>query len=564
MQRQWLVIFCMVIGLFSVPSWALQLADKIQYIPLDDSAQPINQTATQLFGPTDQIPLEHPRYQLIFTFTIEKEPQSIQGLFIGMLAAYEMYWDEQLIGKSGQPAFHGKNEQPSNIDNIFYLPEALTTKGTHQLRLIASSNYAHGQTKSTAWAILGDYGFLSSIGLKRAIVPLVMSGAMLLLSFYMIGAYFSAGRENVSQLFCGCFCLVLFFMMITESWRGLVGYSYQWHFSRLQLVTLLSFISGLMLSLFSSFLFDIAKNIRLRLLAVQLFSVPIILLLIESHDMRSLLLLLSGALIALLAVIVAIRKKQPFAWLMFVSLMCFLSPLLLEPIDFMDRYFFVSSAALIAFMLFVQTRILRTKHEQLAISQLAQTRLELELLKKNLQPHFILNTLTAIEEWIEESPATAVEFIQALANEFRTMAKFSSRELIRLDEEVDWCKSYLKIMGFRGNLSFDLKAPLLLPAAQIPPGVLLTLVENAISHSVYKQGDILFSLDQSIDNGMNTLRFVSPITPQATKSLQTGLGSQYIFARLSEAFPEQWQFSADLVAQHWIVELSFPISLNAE
>lgn len=566
MRVSWMVylLFCGLISVFSVDSHAVQFSESVTYTPLDELENPLTQFSSQTLHPIDPIPLDKPRYSLTFTFESKKQPDTLQGVFIGMLGAYKAYWDGKLIGQNGVAAYQGYAEQAGKIDSIFYLPLEAMSAGEHTLHIVASSMNAKGQTEATAWAFVGDYGFLSTIGLKRAIVPLVMSGAMLLLFFYMIAAYFSAGREAVSQLFCGCFCLVLFLMMLTESWRGLVGYTYDWHGTRLQIVTLLTFVSALSLSLFSCFLFHINRHVRVKLISVLLASLPIILLSVDSYDMRSLLMLLAGAVVSLAAVGVAISAKQQYAKLMLVSLLIFLSPLALGPMDFMDRYFYVSSAALIAFMLFIQTRILRNKHEQLAQSQQAQIRLELELLKKNLQPHFLLNTLTAIEEWIEESPAMAVSFIQALADEFRTMSKLSSRPLIRLEEEVAWCENYLRVLGFRNGLTFELDAPLVLPTTQLPPGILLTLVENAISHSVYQQGQFKFSLEQRIDTSRNYLRFSSPVTQQATKALKTGLGNQYILARLTEAFPDEWQFSAELEGKLWVAELSFPVSFAEE
>ena len=55
-------------------------------------------------------------------------------------------------------------------------------------------------------------------------------------------------------------------------------------------------------------------------------------------------------------------------------------------------------------------------------AQLAAARLELELLKKNIQPHFLLNTLATIMETIEEGPKTAAALVESLAGEFRILA----------------------------------------------------------------------------------------------------------------------------------------------
>lgn len=543
----------------------VQLANTIAYQSCDNTQQSPSNKLLKYYDATDALPLISPRYELTFTFDVKKSDAELQGIFIGMLGAYKAYWDGVFIGESGTIGLSAHDEVPGPIDNIFYIPKHLLAEGEHSLHLIVSSfHVSPSVSESAAWALLGDYAFLTTIGLKRAIVPLVMSGALLLLTFYLLGTYLSAGRETISQLYFCCFCFVLFLMMIVESWRGLVGYSYEWHSARLQLVTLLSFLSALSLTLFSGFLFPLVIRTRLGILTLLLVCSLFVMLSIESHDLRSFGLLLAGAVLSLFTAVIAIVGKQQYSRMLLISLMIFLSPAALDPMGFMDRYFFVSSAALIVFMLFIQTRILQQKHELLAQSQQTQMRLELELLKKNLQPHFILNTLTAVEEWIEESPPTAVQFIQALADEFRVMAKLSSQPLIRIDEEVAWCKSYLKVMGFRSNLSLELTANLIHPNAFIPPGILLTLVENAISHSVYREGRFQFELRQSLVGSSHALQFLSPVTRQAEKALKTGLGNQYILARLAESFPNEWQFVPILKEDFWVVDLTFPLQVQEQ
>jgi hypothetical protein len=63
-----------------------------------------------------------------------------------------------------------------------------------------------------------------------------------------------------------------------------------------------------------------------------------------------------------------------------------------------------------------ETRLSRIHRDSLLTSAcLLAQRLEIELLKKNIQPHFLLNTLTVLIEVIEQAPATAVKLIEAVA-----------------------------------------------------------------------------------------------------------------------------------------------------
>jgi LytS/YehU family sensor histidine kinase len=265
----------------------------------------------------------------------------------------------------------------------------------------------------------------------------------------------------------------------------------------------------------------------------------------------------------------ALIQKQENALLMLGGMLLFIAPISINTYSYMDQYFFVSFGALIGLMLYTLAKTMRSKQQQLVQSQIIASRLELELVKRNLQPHFILNTLTAIEEWIEDSPKTAVKFIQALADEFRFMAHMSAQPIIQIKDEVGLCQSHLKVMGYRTNIVFSMACDIQYNEADIPPGVLLTLLENALSHNLYRQGDVIFNLQQTIlaEQSIQQLIFTAPITQKSSdngnngnKGINLGIGSQYIEARLTESFANNWHMQSQLDDNKWQVILSLPFS----
>src|SRR3546814_13376856 len=112
----------------------------------------------------------------------------------------------------------------------------------------------------------------------------------------------------------------------------------------------------------------------------------------------------------------------------------------------------------------------------------AAQRLELDLLKQHLKPHFLMNTLTALAGWIEESPHPAVRMVDALADEFRTLVDVSGRALIPLAAELALCRAHLAAMGFRRDQAFVLDARLDQDSPAVPPAVLPPLFEKAFTH----------------------------------------------------------------------------------
>ncbi len=167
-------------------------------------------------------------------------------------------------------------------------------------------------------------------------------------------------------------------------------------------------------------------------------------------------------------------------------------------------------------------------------------RLELELLKKSIQPHFLMNTLTAIKAWLAENPAQSARIIDALAEEIRPLAERSAMKEIPIREEIAICKAHLEIMGLRLNRRFTLTVSGVGGEEAVPPLVFHTMVENAFTHgdsSAFSRFDITKTVDGEIT------RYVFSVDdPAAGKGpVREGTGMKYIRARLEESYPGRWE-----------------------
>ena len=494
-----------------------------------------------------------------FDFVIEHQQDQPQGLFIGMSATYQAYWDGEYIGSNGVVGSDKISEVPGQIEHVMLLPAHSLTPGIHTVSLKVSANHHPPSIGSGLfYSFVSDYSYLVQRSFKHANLPLVMFGALLLMGLYCLVLYFSALRL-VSYLWFSGLCLSILLLFVAESWRGLWGYSYDWHVPRLNAVLLLSCCVGLMLTLFFAFFFKLKAKHRLGWIAVIIGAQAVILLAFNGYDKRSLLVFLMGVGVSTLICAQGVYTRQKNARLMLVGLLAFVAPLVLFGHEYMEQYFFVSFAILMALMLYTLIQTMQGRQQQLVQSQINASRLELELVKRNLQPHFILNTLTAVEEWIEDSPATAVKFINALADEFRYMAQLSSLPTIALKDEIELCQSHLRVMEYRANTTYVWTEQVSDNQVHLPPGIVLTLVENAISHNHYRQGEVAFELTQTVTD-KHQLIYTAPVTKRpANSALSTGTGNQYIEARLRECFGDDWSMSEVLDENLWQVTLIMPL-----
>lgn len=536
------------------------------YLMLDehpDYAQPQkNRSQWQAYN-FSGIPLIDRNFWVQIDFEIDTPSAQPLGVLVSILGSFDAYWDGEFIARNGVVGQDKQSETPGLIDKIMLLPADLTQVGTHTLSLRVSAHHnaptlLYGSFRS----LVTDYESLVQIPYKQASRPMVMSGALLLIALYSFLVYYKSFKQP-SYLIFSLLCLSILALVFTESWRGLWPYTYDWQIPRLIVVLALSCFISLLLSLFFAWFFYFKRIERILWISFALLAQCSVVIWMDGYDKRSLYVFLVGVITSSSICLHALLQKQQNALLMLGGMLLFIAPISINNYAYMDQYFFVSFGALIGLMLYTLTKTMRSKQQQLLQSQITASRLELELVKRNLQPHFILNTLTAIEEWIEDSPKTAVKFIQALADEFRFMAHMSAQSLIQIKDEIGLCQSHLKVMGYRTNIQFLLTCDIQHNEASIPPGILLTLLENALSHNLYQPGDVIFIVKQSIfaEQGLQQFVFIAPITQKSSdKSISLGIGSQYIEARLTESFAGKWNMQSQLNDNNWQVTLTFPLS----
>jgi len=118
----------------------------------------------------------------------------------------------------------------------------------------------------------------------------------------------------------------------------------------------------------------------------------------------------------------------------------------------------------------------------------AALRLQTRLAAAQIQPHFLFNTLASLQHWVDTGDARAAPLLRDFTAYLRATLPMFERELQPLADEVEMVRRYLAIMQARlgARLGFTLDVPAGLQA-QVPPGIVLTLVENAIAHGVEPQ-----------------------------------------------------------------------------
>lgn len=118
-----------------------------------------------------------------------------------------------------------------------------------------------------------------------------------------------------------------------------------------------------------------------------------------------------------------------------------------------------------------------------------KTEVELRNLRASLTPHLLFNCLAAVRGIVRTDPEKAREFIDTLSRFLRESTDAQSRETVPLHEEWQLCEDFLGLQAFRYERDLPRLVEIEGPAhhAQIPPMMLLNLVENAVKHGEITQ-----------------------------------------------------------------------------
>ena len=123
------------------------------------------------------------------------------------------------------------------------------------------------------------------------------------------------------------------------------------------------------------------------------------------------------------------------------------------------------------------------EHEALQ-RQLVQARLK--LLQAQVEPHFLFNTLAAVDYLIETDPPRASVMQKQLITYLRGALPQMREDSSTMGREMALVKAYLELLKMRieDRLEFQIDVPEGLAGAVFPPMVLQTVVENAIKHGI--------------------------------------------------------------------------------
>jgi sensor histidine kinase YesM len=119
-----------------------------------------------------------------------------------------------------------------------------------------------------------------------------------------------------------------------------------------------------------------------------------------------------------------------------------------------------------------------------------------ETLKNQIDPHFLFNSLNVLSSLIEENPENAQRFTTSLSKIYRYVLEQKDKELVSVEEELSFAKTYMNLlkMRFENSLFYELPiqedgiaSSLAIKDAKVVPLSLQLLLENTVKHNVVSE-----------------------------------------------------------------------------
>ena len=188
---------------------------------------------------------------------------------------------------------------------------------------------------------------------------------------------------------------------------------------------------------------------------------------------------------------------------------------------------------------------------------------EMQYLKYQINPHFLMNTLNNIHAMIDFDSELAKHSVMELSKMLRHVLYDSSGSHTTLDKEVEFLHNYIELMRIRyiDDVQISIETPDLNTCRKVnmPPLLLIVLVENAFKHGISYNKESHIDINIAVEN--NTLTCVVANSRHSARTTEhSGIGINNITKRLDLLFGKNYTLTTERSNdKEYIVELVIPI-----
>ena len=166
---------------------------------------------------------------------------------------------------------------------------------------------------------------------------------------------------------------------------------------------------------------------------------------------------------------------------------------------------------------------------------------ELENLKKQINPHFLFNTLNNANVLTHKDPEKASQVLMKLSDLLRYQLYDSARAKIFLTADIHFLEDFLNLEKIRrDNFDFTITQEGSLQGLEVPPLLFITFVENAVKHNIdAEERSFVYVFFAIVEKELNFHCINSKPRIKVKRNGSGGLGLANVKRRLELIYPER-------------------------
>lgn len=198
--------------------------------------------------------------------------------------------------------------------------------------------------------------------------------------------------------------------------------------------------------------------------------------------------------------------------------------------------------------------------QQMALLEKKNLEQQLEYLRYQINPHFLMNTLNNIHALVDIDTEQAKESIVELSKIMRFVLYEGAKQTVPLERELAFIRDYIKLMRIRvtDRISINVDLPKHVPNSQIPPLLLITFVENAFKHGVSYRQPSFIDIHADTDDGQHLHFTCSNSKQPAAEEQHGGVGLQNVKKRLDLIYANNYTLDISDEADTYNISLLIP------
>ncbi|SDK39304.1 Histidine kinase [Pedobacter sp. ok626] len=194
--------------------------------------------------------------------------------------------------------------------------------------------------------------------------------------------------------------------------------------------------------------------------------------------------------------------------------------------------------------------------------ELLHNQAQLNVLRAQLNPHFLFNTFNTLYGVSLQYPERSSELIMQVSKLMRYQVENSTKEFIPVEDEIDFISSYVELekerVGYRSEINYTHHTDN--GNYRVAPMLLITFIENAFKHGACSIEKCFVDIDINVVQGTLHMHIRNSIPAKKKKVVSTKIGLKNTIESLKIIYPHKHQLESFANGEEYVVNLKIELA----